>query len=516
MQEAGTYNLFVRASRDSKSPSDARNDIWVKIDGDTKSVLPDGSPTMVSSNGFIKIHGLHGTKAGQWDHAEKFDSKGHAVKNPDSEVVLSEGFHTITFAGRSEGFHIDSFQLTKGAKPDTSLVSSKFVTDDKPDPKPQPDPKPEPKPDPKPEPKPEPENPSVSYEIDAGGKGDTGFSGGKTYATSAAIAGTKDDGTYQTERYGDFDYSLAVKNGTYDVTLKFAETYFNAAGKRVFDVKAEGKTVVDDLDLWKAAGGKNVAHDIVVPVKVKDGRLDLDFLGEVENATVSGIEVGPQTSKPDPKPEPKPEPENPSVSYEIDAGGKGDTGFSGGKTYATSAAIAGTKDDGTYQTERYGDFDYSLAVKNGTYDVTLKFAETYFNAAGKRVFDVKAEGKTVVDDLDLWKAAGGKNVAHDIVVPVKVKDGRLDLDFLGEIENATVSGIEVAKAGQGAARGQADFTAPFDLSGPNLGVDDVFLFGFGTDGKSAPVERSGERSAWTTWVRPGRSTSATGRRPAAR
>ena len=39
---------------------------------------------------------------------------------------------------------------------------------------------------------------------------DTLFSGGNTYRTTAAIAGTTDDALYQSERYGNFSYNVPV------------------------------------------------------------------------------------------------------------------------------------------------------------------------------------------------------------------------------------------------------------------------------------------------------------------
>ena len=119
------------------------------------------------------------------------------------------------------------------------------------------------------------------------------FSGGSTYQTAAGIAGTTDDALYQNERWGNFSYALPVANGSYAVTLQFAEIYFNAAGQRVFDVTAEGALVIDNLDVWSAAGGQFVAKDFVVPVSVADGVLNLQFTGSVDNAKINAIRVDP-------------------------------------------------------------------------------------------------------------------------------------------------------------------------------------------------------------------------------
>ena len=131
----------------------------------------------------------------------------------------------------------------------------------------------------------------------AGGPAASGFaadafySGGSTYGTKAGIAGTTDDALYQSLRYGNFKYGLAVEDGSYAVTLKMAEVHFDTAGRRVFDVKAEGKVVLDNFDIVRAAGGKNVAHDKTFTVEVTDGRLDLDFVSLVNNAQVNAIAV---------------------------------------------------------------------------------------------------------------------------------------------------------------------------------------------------------------------------------
>lgn len=119
---------------------------------------------------------------------------------------------------------------------------------------------------------------------------DSKYSGGSIGSTTNAIGGTVDDTLYKTERYGNFTYSIPVANGNYNVTLKFAEFYFSATGKRVFSVKINGRTVISSLDLY-AKVGKNNAYDVVVPVSVSNGALSMQFISQVNNAKVSGILV---------------------------------------------------------------------------------------------------------------------------------------------------------------------------------------------------------------------------------
>ncbi len=120
------------------------------------------------------------------------------------------------------------------------------------------------------------------------------FTGGSVFSVTSAIAGTTDDVVYQTERYGQaFSYAVPVANGSYQVTLKFAELYHGAAGQRVFDVTAEGGLVLDNLDIFAQAGGKFIAKDFIIPVTVADGVLNLQFAASVDSAKIDAIQIAP-------------------------------------------------------------------------------------------------------------------------------------------------------------------------------------------------------------------------------
>lgn len=108
IEEAGTYSILLRAARDTNDPGDARNDIWIRVDDDTQAAMPAGTPTLTSGGeGFVKLKGAQTT----WVNAHQFSTHTSGDKNPDSTVVFHEGVHTITFAPRSIGFHIDSVQV---------------------------------------------------------------------------------------------------------------------------------------------------------------------------------------------------------------------------------------------------------------------------------------------------------------------------------------------------------------------------------------------------------------------
>jgi hypothetical protein len=122
---------------------------------------------------------------------------------------------------------------------------------------------------------------------------DKNFVGGATYLTGAStpIAGTVEDALYRTERWGQqFSYNVPVPNGTYAVTLHFAEIYWTSANARVFDVLAEGVRVISSLDIWSAVGA-NTALLRTTTVTVNDGVLNLDFVASVDAGKVSAIEI---------------------------------------------------------------------------------------------------------------------------------------------------------------------------------------------------------------------------------
>jgi Malectin domain/Glycosyl hydrolase family 26 len=134
---------------------------------------------------------------------------------------------------------------------------------------------------------------------------DRGFEGGwqNPSTTTADIAGTTNDPLFRSEHYGMKGWSAPVPNGTYDVTLKTAETYWTQKGARVFSVTAEGRNVVTDLDVF-AEVGKNVALNKKFTVTVSDGTLNLGFTQTRNWAAVDAILVTPAAATVTPTPRP--------------------------------------------------------------------------------------------------------------------------------------------------------------------------------------------------------------------
>ncbi|PID55263.1 MAG: hypothetical protein CSA58_00515 [Micrococcales bacterium] len=126
------------------------------------------------------------------------------------------------------------------------------------------------------------------------------FTGAKFTRTRNAIAGTTSDRIFQQAAYGMREYVMAVpRKGTYKVTLYTTENYFRSNWRRMFAVGAEGRRLVDNIDIHRYSGGANKAYRINFSVTVTDGKLNIGFKNLRNYARVSAIRViGPPLSTP--------------------------------------------------------------------------------------------------------------------------------------------------------------------------------------------------------------------------
>ncbi len=93
---------------------------------------------------------------------------------------------------------------------------------------------------------------------------------------------------------------------------------------------------------------------------------------------------------------------------------------------------------------------YSFPVPQpGNYEVRLYMGNGFSDTAGpgERVFDVQLEERNypMLQNVDL-SATYGHNVGTVIIHTIPVNDGSLDIQFLHEIENPLINGIEIADA----------------------------------------------------------------------
>gem|GEM_PF-3004378 len=101
---------------------------------------------------------------------------------------------------------------------------------------------------------------------------------------------------FDNERYSDnavpdhLHYEFPVCPGEYTVNLLFAERFFTAVGSRIFDVMIEGNLVLEDLD-QVALYGPDTAGVASFDITVLDDTLNLEFIKNIQNSTIRGIEI---------------------------------------------------------------------------------------------------------------------------------------------------------------------------------------------------------------------------------
>jgi pectate lyase len=152
---------------------------------------------------------------------------------------------------------------------------------------------------------------------------------------------------------------------------------------------------------------------------------------------------------------------DPGTTLSINAGGAAagafiaDASFSGGSTYATTNSIDTSQIVGTvppqavFQTERYGEFTYTIANRTpgSAQTVTLYFSESYWTAAGQRTFNVAINGATVLTAFDIFAAAGGANraIARTFNTTASTS-GQVVIAFTkgGGPDNPKICGVSVA------------------------------------------------------------------------
>jgi hypothetical protein len=132
---------------------------------------------------------------------------------------------------------------------------------------------------------------------------DAHVTGGAASSTLAPVAGTPDDGLYQSERRGEFAYAIPLADGAYRVTLQLAERTpgVTGPGQRVFDVVVEageaGEQRIADLDVH-AAVGPNAAHEVTRTVEVRGGVLNLATAARTGEPAIAAITAVPASEPP--------------------------------------------------------------------------------------------------------------------------------------------------------------------------------------------------------------------------
>jgi outer membrane protein assembly factor BamB len=144
-----------------------------------------------------------------------------------------------------------------------------------------------------------------AIQINSGGQAvspfvaDMDFTGGSTinHANTIDLSGVTNPApmaVYQTARIGSFNYTIPgfAAGSSHTVRIHFAETYWTAAGSRIFNVSINGTQVLTNFDIFATAGAKNKAVIEQFTAKANtSGLYVITFTPVKDNSLASAIEV---------------------------------------------------------------------------------------------------------------------------------------------------------------------------------------------------------------------------------
>jgi fibronectin type 3 domain-containing protein len=299
---------------------------------------------------------------------------------------------------------------------------------------------------------------------------------GLTAVNTSLVTNPAPQGIYNVERWGAAAWTIPGLNplGGYNVRLHFVDFGSTAVGQRQFNVSVNGQQVLTNFDIFAETGA--VAKAIVEQYYTtadENGIIEIQTsVGAADQPTIEAIEIVPATGS-------NPVGATPGTDADlaIDSGGAAvgafiaDEDFNGGDTATSTAAVttnANSAPEAVYQSERYVPFTYVLSglVADAPYNVKMHFAETYWTGAGERVFSVSMNGKYVLNDLDVFKTAGGENIAYDPQFTTSAdKFGQIIVQFIyGGADQPFIDGIEAVKSGNPPPNCSAVTAAPTGLT----------------------------------------------------
>jgi hypothetical protein len=134
-------------------------------------------------------------------------------------------------------------------------------------------------------------------------RADSGYNSGTASTNTATTAGTIDPTIYRSNRFNantaPMIYSLAVANGNYRVNLLFAENALDeqAVGARVFNVKLNNTLVLQNFDIFAAAGSNKALVESFNTI-VTNGSMAIEFDKLIQNPKINAIEILPLGNAP--------------------------------------------------------------------------------------------------------------------------------------------------------------------------------------------------------------------------
>jgi len=279
------------------------------------------------------------------------------------------------------------------------------------------------------------------------------FHGGTPWPNAgSAIGRTSDPLLFSSWRSGDFSYDIPLKSGVYELHLYFVKPAASDADRAdTFNVSANGQPLLRGFDVNSDALGDNIADERVFRdiSPAADGILHLSFAHALGVPMLNALEILPGM----------PHRQLPvriaaQRTAFIDHNGNTwapDNYYLNGMLSSVQQAVTGTSDAELFGSERYGHFTYAIPVDTrDQYTLVLHFAEHYFGTgsaaggAGSRLFNVFCNGRTLLENFDIYKEGGSLHLLTRTFQHLKPSpQGKLNLTFEPVVNNATVSGIEV-------------------------------------------------------------------------
>src|SRR5258708_3511784 len=156
--------------------------------------------------------------------------------------------------------------------------------------------------------------PQTLYQVNSGGPApasfmaDSFYSSGSTSSTSSridtnSVTNPAPQTVYQSMRWNNNTYTFTnlVLGASYRVRLHFAETYWSAAGVRLFNVYINGAQVLANYDVISAAGAKNkpiIKEFTTTPNSITQITIQYSNISGKDNAMSSAAEILPLLATP--------------------------------------------------------------------------------------------------------------------------------------------------------------------------------------------------------------------------
>jgi len=224
-----------------------------------------------------------------------------------------------------------------------------------------------------------------------------------------------------------FSYDIPMRPGTYELRLYFADPLRDSRLEQVgedgenarrFMVSANGQILLEEFDAVADQGIADIdvrAFRDIEPAS--DGKVHLEFAPGPHQPFVNALELVPS----------RPGHTNPirvaaRLEAVTDADGKSwepDNYYTRGRLARHTGPPQAGALPGWLDAERYGNFSYAIPVPQGSYTLSLYFAETMFGpfapsticrGPGCRVFDVSCNGRELLHQFDIFQAAGGASI----------------------------------------------------------------------------------------------------------